>query len=168
MAKLAPTATENVAYKRDFVQFTGICELRAEEVPEKEATILKKKKIKKFVRESTIFADFRIDNDLMLDKCYKLDNKEWKINRLTKSEEDLANTLKAVRQYYPLLKEIFIFVAAQSKYPHITQMDFSRFLQSANVLDHNLDIATMDRVFISSNLPPMGVDESKRDADYNP
>ena len=45
---------------------------------------------KKFIRETSIFADFKVDTKLVLDQCFAYDRKHWKLPRLTKDAQDLS------------------------------------------------------------------------------
>ena len=61
-------------------------------------------------------------------------------------------------------------VNCSSRYPFITMNDFSRFIQQMNLLDENLDINSLDRIFIASNQPGTSADGNplKANKDLNP
>ena len=80
----------------------------------------------KFVRETSIFADFKVDNDTVLAQCFSYDRKYWKIARLTKDVEDLKKTEQILKSNYSFLKQFFLTSAASSKFPYVTMIDFSR------------------------------------------
>ena len=113
----------------EMVQYSFISGIRNEDVPEKllfnEVTV-KKIVEKKFVRETSIFADFKVDNDTVLSQCFQYDKKYWKIARLTKDVEDLRKTESIIKANYSFLKQFFLTSAASSKFPFVTMIDFSR------------------------------------------
>jgi hypothetical protein len=105
-------------------------------------------KKKEFIREITIFADYRIDDDRVLDQCFQHDRKYWKLDRLLKDSNDIKATEKVIRENFKLLKDCFVSINAVSKYPTITMDDFGKFMQNIKSLDENLSRGAVDNNFI--------------------
>ena len=122
------------------------------------------------MRETSIFADFRPDNEAIMDQCFQQDSKYWKINRLTKSADELSQTLQIVKEKYQMLKELFMTVNSNSRYPFINMIDFGRFIQQMKMIDENLDLNSLDRIFIAANTRDQSVEAgaTKQNKDLNP
>ena len=59
-----------------------------------------------------------------------------------------------VKENYKMLMDLFISVIANSvKYPTINRIDFGRFIQQVKLVDENLNINSIDRIFIAANQP---------------
>ena len=122
------------------------------------------------MRETSIFADFRPDNEAIMDQCFQHDSKYWKINRLTKSADELTQTLQIVKENYQMLKDLFMTVNSNSRYPFINMIDFGRFIQQMKLLDETLDLNSLDRIFIAANTRDTSLEQTgtKQSKDLNP
>lgn len=62
------------------------------------------------------------------------------------------NCEKIIRQNAVLLKKIFMTEVCNSSFPNISWIDFSNFCDKCKIFDKNVVIATIDRVFIATNV----------------
>jgi hypothetical protein len=51
-----------------------------------------------------------------------------------------------------ILKKIYITLISMSDYPNISWLDFVNFIKDCKILDKQLPLATIDRLFIAANV----------------
>ncbi len=51
-----------------------------------------------------------------------------------------------------ILKKIYITLISMSDYPNISWLDFVNFIKECKILDKQLPLATIDRIFIATNV----------------
>ena len=56
-----------------------------------------------------------------------------------------------VRKHFASLKDLFVSLASESQFPNITGLDFAQFVQKCQILDDNLRMDRLDRLFIATN-----------------
>lgn len=77
----------------------------------------------------------------------------WKGYRFIKSEEDRANTEAVLKKHFMKLKDVFLFLAANSVWPNIGTLDFCEFASKSKIIDNAIvNISTVDRAFIGATL----------------
>ena len=54
-------------------------------------------------------------------------------------------------KYYLQIKNIFLMIAANSNYPTITLNDYTSFINRSKIIDKNVNLAAVDRMFIATN-----------------
>ena len=111
---------------------------------------------REFNKEMSVFAKWRADSVSSIQSAYNEDIKLWKGYRFIKSEDDKADTEEVLRKYYSPLKDVFIYIASQSSWPNIGQLDFCDLANKAKFLDHFVNISSCDRSFIAANLKVEG------------
>ena len=85
-------------------------------------------------------------------KMLEQDMAYGKLSKLTKTVED-AKALKAViYKYYLQIKNMFLYIAANSSYPTIGLMDYTTFVNRSHIMDKNVNLAAVDRQFIATNV----------------
>ena len=47
---------------------------------------------------------------------------------------------------------MFITTAAASKFPHIIMLDYSKLISNCNLIDTNLTLSSLDRIFLAASL----------------
>ena len=115
----------------DLVQYSCLCDLRDEDFPESllfNEDLPQDVEEKKFVRATSIFADFKVDTDVLLGQCFRYDCRHWKVSRLTKNTEDLQLVYDILKENYQFLKDIFLTTMAESRYPYVTLLDFAKLI----------------------------------------
>ena len=66
-----------------------------------------------------------------------------------------------IQKYYEKLKNVYLKLQSHShSYPVVGVNDFTSFAQKTNILDKNLNLATLDRVFIATNVSFNGIKNS--------
>jgi hypothetical protein len=73
-----------------------------------------------------VFKDWSLDSDETTDWIYSHDTRLWKADKFVKDEDDLAQTLRILKQNIPLLKVMFIeAICRGNSYPGLSYIDFS-------------------------------------------
>lgn len=112
-----------------------------------------KPKLKPFNKANSVFAEYKEDDPQLLLACLKHDQKHWKVPRLTKSEADLEETYKLLLQNMQWLKDWFLTLAINSKYPFVGGPDyFVKGVQQTGIIDANLNVGALDRIFRAANI----------------
>ena len=90
---------------------------------------MKESKIKvierSFKKETSVFKDWKVDTPMTYLKCH---------------------------EHFKKLNDIFITLSAKSMLPNISWIDFTTFCDHCKVLDKNVVLATIDRLFIATNV----------------
>jgi len=81
-----------------------ISKFRDDEIPKYRKNLKKNLIIRKFARAKSVFANWKIDNEVIIDNCLKHDFTFWKVPRFCKDEKEIKNVQKVVRKYFSLLK----------------------------------------------------------------
>jgi hypothetical protein len=66
------------------------------------------------------------------------------------------HTERVIKENIKMLKKIFIIEASKSGYPCITWLHYSNFCEDCEMVDKNLSMQTIDRIFKAADF-----DESK-------
>lgn len=80
------------------------------------------------------------------------DLKFSKLARLTKTDKDAMDLRNTILEHYLQIKNIFLHIASTSNYPTIGLNDFTTFVHRSELFDKNINIATVDRNFIATNV----------------
>ena len=106
-----------------------------------------------FKRERSVFKTYQEDCEDLLKAMLSSDLKFSKISRLCRQDSDREALAACIEKHYLRLKNIFLFYVAKSEsYPTIGMKDFTSFCYRSKILDRNLNLATMDRLFITTNV----------------
>ena len=76
----------------------------------------------------------------------------WKLARLVKDPDERNKVEVVVRRHYARLKHIFLHLASLSTFPNIGWIDFSTFCTQCRLIEKNITLATIDRIFIAANV----------------
>lgn len=80
-------------------------------------------------RNVNVFADWRMDNDEILENLLENDFKYWKINRLVKDPTDLENIENLFKKNIRQLKHIYLTLISTSNFPSLTWLDFANYIK---------------------------------------
>ena len=58
------------------------------------------------------------------------------------------------------MKKIFTYYSSKSSFPTISMLDFSNLCNECQILDKNILISTLDRLFIATNVELVDMDEN--------
>eukprot|EP00347_Sterkiella_histriomuscorum_P014450 403360819 len=129
-----------------------IAPFREEDIP----IFVKTSKIKVFQRvfkkDTSVFKDWKEDTASSYLKCGEHDQKFWKIPRFVKDPIEQQLCFDLVQANFKHLKNIFISLACKSSFPNISWIDFTTFCESCKILDKNVVLSTIDRLFIATNV----------------
>ena len=89
-----------------------------------------------FMKERSVFKDFREDSEEFLWKCFIQDVEYSKLARLFKKDKTVFEKVKEkLFEHYLQLINIFDFYSGISEYPRISMMDMTSFAHHTNILD---------------------------------
>jgi len=83
----------------------------------------------------------------------------------------MKSALELLQRNYKFFKDLFVSIIANSpKYPCMSMIDFAQFFQAAGLIDANLEINTINRIFIAANVTVSEAEISKEQQfkDFNP
>ena len=86
-----------------------------------------KEKIRKFVKGESVFKDWKEDNPTLLSKSLMNDIKYWKVQRLSKDDNEYSDIIQTLLKYIAKLKHIYIDLISNSSYPSISWTDFGNY-----------------------------------------
>lgn len=79
------------------------------------------------------------------------DRANWKLPRFIKDEKTLNDCFKVYSENIRKLFYIFITLAAGSNFPGITWLDFTKFNETCNIIEHpNIKQSDVDRFFLAA------------------
>ena len=105
----------------------------------------------RFIKERSVWKDFVEDTEDQLAKMLEQDLIYGKIHKLNKLPEDREAVKNVLLKYYLDIKNIFLMIAANSNYPTITLNDYTSFINRSKIIDKNVNLAAVDRMFIATN-----------------
>lgn len=108
--------------------------------------------LRTFNKNNSVFKDWKVDTEAKLKKAFDLDVSYSKIHKLSKDPEVVEEITNTLYQHTRKIKDMFIYGIGTSSYPSISWLEFCRMCQSWNIIDKNLKMDTIDRVFILTNV----------------
>ena len=105
---------------------------------------------REFKKEHSVFANWRSDNIKEIKAGLKKDISKWKVPRFVKDEEDYEAVCKIMEENVIFIKTLYITLISNSNYPSVTWNDFTSFVNNWKLLDENLNLTTVDRLFIAT------------------
>ena len=106
----------------------------------------------KFIKERSVWKKFQEDTPEFLMKMLEQDIKYGKTSKLTKQKKDADDLKEVLFKYYLEVKNIFLYIASNSSYPTMGLNDFTTFINTSKIMDKNVNLATVDRQFIATNV----------------
>lgn len=76
----------------------------------------------------------------------------------------LDNCFQIISKNVVALKNIFISLISRSNFPLISWIDFTNYCETTKIVDKNVVLATIDRLFIATNVELQQTDETKEKA----
>lgn len=113
-----------------------------------------------FKKETSVFKDWREDNPSLIEKTAEFDQREWKAARFIKDPSEVQRCWDVILKNFVKLKDLFVTLASKSNFPSITLLDFTSFAEQCKFLDKNVNISTIDRLFIATNVEIIANDEN--------
>jgi len=113
----------------------------------------KVQEVRKFSKANSVFKDFKEENEDLIRKQLENDGTYNKLNRFIKDPGELARTYDVLRKYYrPLRDQFFTQISKENSYPVIDWIDFTDYCKDVDVMDANLKMSDVDRIFIATNV----------------
>jgi hypothetical protein len=137
-----------------------IAPYREEDIPIQVKTSKTKIVERKFKKEMSVFKDWREDSPYILQKSAEIDKREWKAPRFIKDPDEIEKCWDVIWKYFAKLKDIFITMASRSNFPSVTILDFTSFCDVCKIMDKNVNLSTIDRLFIATNVEIIANDEN--------
>lgn len=140
---------------------TCLARHRDEEVPIARKKHKKKLLVdRKFVKEHSVFAQWRLDDDGTLRKCLAHDMRYWKVGKFVKQPSDLEAVVRRTRAHFEMLKNSHIVEASISYFPYISINEYMQFARRCNLIDSKFKMSAIDRLFIATNYEVEAQDEN--------
>lgn len=95
--------------------------------------------VRKFSKESSVFAAWKLDDAHIYGKCIDHDLRYWKTSRFVRDKKDYLLVIKAVKKYFPALKAAHLYMCSRSKFPATYMNDFTSFARKANLVGGGLN-----------------------------
>jgi hypothetical protein len=119
-----------------------------------------------FMKDRSVFRDFKDDNKPYLKKCFDQDIIYTKIIRAVKGEEDVLEDIKELLfKHFIKINNIFLYYIGMSSYPTISMNDFTSWANKCNIVDGKwINLAALDRILITTNVALHGlISSAERD-----
>ena len=116
-----------------------------------------------FMKDRSIFKDFKDDDITHLRACFEEDIWFGKIGKLFKKDPELLEKVKdCLFHHYVDITNIFHYYSGTSEYPVIGTNDFTSFARHTGIYDGEvLKLADLDLLFISANVSHHGYTKSE-------
>tara|TARA_B110000285_G_scaffold223005_1_gene277916 strand:+ start:112 stop:651 length:540 start_codon:yes stop_codon:yes gene_type:complete len=112
---------------------------------------LNKVKVRKFIKETSVFGKWKKDDNLTYKRCFEHDVKYWKMPKVIKDRNERERLYTVIQKRMPQLKAQFIYMASRSLYPAISLNEWSSFVRKANIIDKNCTSQMIDSHFVVVN-----------------
>jgi hypothetical protein len=111
-----------------------------------------------FMKDRSVFRDYREDTHPYLKKCFEEDIFFSKIKRLTTNKRDEeGGEYEACKEvlfaHYVRIKNIFLWECGHSTYPTISQLDFLSFAKTCDIPDNDtktVNISAIDIAYVAT------------------
>jgi hypothetical protein len=117
-----------------------------------------------FKKEHSVFNLWKEDTKSKLQACLRHDFENWKLQRFVKDPDEQRRVEEIITKNFAGIKSVFHFEISKSLFPCISWIDFTNFCISCKVPDNECVLATLDRLFIATNVIVAG----QSAADENP
>ena len=149
----------------------GICFLRKKILKSKHLSIntliAKEKRIRKvvaarfFVFETSVFKNYKFDTKDRLNEAFNNDIQKSKIKRFVKNHDDQIKTYKTLRKHYVgITHQFMINICDPRTYPVVYLAGLMESCNQWKVIDKNLTVSCVDRVFINTNFEMDDLEEN--------
>ena len=102
-----------------------------------------------FKLKESVFKDWIIPNDKLIDEALRLDWGYSKLKKFIKSEIDQTEVYEVLLKHWRKIQETFTYLIAKSTYPSIGWLDFSSWANRIETVDNkHCKVSDIDRIFI--------------------
>ena len=133
----------------DMTYFTHrtIINVRDEDVPIFAKSEKSHINVRSFNKDNSVFREWKQDTPDDALACIEHDLEHWYIKKLIKKDEQLDELCDMIRKYAKELKNLYIMVASRSKYPQVSELDFSQWAKESHVIDSKETQTAVDLAF---------------------
>jgi len=108
-----------------------------------------------FMKDRSVFKDYREDTQSFLLKCFESDFEFGKIPRTVKKgtdfDQEVAKIKELLFEHYVRIINIFTFYSGSSAYPTISMNDFTSFANTTKILDQEyIGLAALDLILVAT------------------
>ena len=108
-----------------------------------------------FMKDRSIFKDYREDTEAFLQKMFDEDIQFGKISRTINKKEDFDTEFNGIKGillvHYQDILNIFDYYSGSSNYPTISMNDFTSFSNQCNILDQKyIGLAQLDLLLVAT------------------
>jgi len=108
-----------------------------------------------FMKDRSVFRDYREDTQTFLFKCFEQDFAFSKIPRTVKKGQDFDSELAKIKEvlfeHYVRIINIFNFYCGTSSYPTLSMNDFTSFSNTTKILDQEyINLAALDLILVAT------------------
>ena len=115
-------------------------------------------KKKEFIKERSVFAEFRLDDEISLRKAFELDVRRWKLKDATLKKAEADKILIFLYKKYTTVRSIFMRYAAWNCYPFVSLEGFADCLDECKVYDNDFKRLDAMKVFNHKEAAEDGAD----------
>mmetsp|Transcript_32654 Transcript_32654/g.40454 ORF Transcript_32654/g.40454 Transcript_32654/m.40454 type:complete len:157 (+) Transcript_32654:166-636(+) len=84
-------------------------------------------------------------------QAFDIDIENTRLGKIIKNPEDLALTIKFLRDNYSYITDCYLELQYNSVYPFVNKIELSNFAEKAKLIDANLNMANCDLLFVSAH-----------------
>lgn len=133
---------------------------REGELPIKEKRVKKRMILRRFNKNNSVFKNWKEDDHTKLMKAFELDIGHSKIQKFIKDPEVFEEVTDVLFKHTSRIKDLFTHGIGTSSFPSISWLDFCRMCDTWRIVDKNLSVTTIDRVFIVTNVELVEVEDN--------
>jgi hypothetical protein len=133
---------------------------REGELPVKEKRVRKRMILRRFNKNNSVFKAWKEDDHTKLMKAFELDISLSKIQKFIKDPEIFEEVTDVLFKHTSKIKNIFTHGISISSFPSISWLDFCNMCASWKIVDKHLSLATIDRVFIITNVELVEIEDN--------
>jgi len=102
---------------------------------------------KEFIKERSVFAEFRLDDEISLRKAFEMDVRRWKLKDATLKKAEADKILLFLYKKYTTVRSIFMRYAAWNCYPFVSLEGFADCLDECKVYDNDFKKLDAMKIF---------------------
>ena len=122
------------------------------ELPIKQKRVKKWMVLRSFNKNNSIFKNWKEDTPNFLKESFYTDISYSKVQKFAKDPEVYDEVWEVLLKHTSKIKDMFTYGIGTSSYPSISWLDFCNMCTSWKIIDKNLTMTTVDRVFIVTNV----------------
>lgn len=120
-----------------------IVRFREEEIFEYDIKLKRNVAPRRFIKEVSVFAKWKLDDSHTVKKCLEHDFRWWKLSKFIKNKSDkdrheIEQLKNAIRKHFDSLKAIHLQMASKSMFPAVSMADWTTFSKKASLADKYL------------------------------